>query len=111
MRCSECGAGFDEVNESQPVCRLCGTPPGTSRDDSDVCALLEDAALIATDPAEGEYTNSGLCLDETDEPVRMPVDLQDALDDAESLLLATGHVTFDLPEGFRIFALPTERIM
>ncbi len=111
MRCFECGAEFDELNESQPVCPLCGTPPGTGRDDGDVYALLEDAALIATVPAEGEYTDSGLDLDEADEPVRMPVDLQEALDDAESLLLATGHVTFDLPEGFRMFALPTERIM
>ena len=111
MRCLECGAEFDELNESQPVCPTCGTPPGTGRDDGDVCALLEDAALIATAPAESEYTDSGWDLDEPDEPVRMPVDLQEALDDAESLLLATGHVTFDLPEGFRMFALPTERIM
>ena len=41
----------------------------------------------------------------------MSLDLQNALDDAESLLLAAGHATFDLPEGFRMFALPTERIM
>ena len=34
----------------------------------------------------------------------MPLDLQNALGDAESLLLATGHATFDLPEGFRMFA-------
>ncbi len=53
----------------------------------------------------------GLGLDQQEEPVRMPLDLQNALDDAESLLLATGHATFDLPEGFRMFPLPTERIM
>jgi hypothetical protein len=41
----------------------------------------------------------------------MPLDLQEALDDAESLLLATGHAAFYLPEGFRMFPLPTERIM
>lgn len=111
MRCLECGAEFDELNESQPVCPICGTPPGTGRDDGDVCALLDDAALIAAAPAEGEYTDPGLDLDNPDEPVRMPLDLQEALDDAESLLLATGHVTFDLPDGFRMFPLPTERIM
>jgi hypothetical protein len=37
--------------------------------------------------------------------------MQNALDDAEALLLATGHATFDLPEGRRMFPLPTERIM
>jgi hypothetical protein len=29
MRCLECGAEFDEVNESQPVCPGCGVVPGT----------------------------------------------------------------------------------
>ena len=111
MRCLECGAEFDELNESQRVCPACGAAPDMGRDDGDVCALLEDAALIATAPAESEHTDSGLDLDEPKEPVRMPVDLQEALDDAESLLLATGHVTFDLPVGFRMFPLPTGRIM
>ena len=110
MRCSECGGEFDELNESQPVCPACGTPPGTRRDDDDVSALLDEAALAAATD-EAEDADSGLDLDEPDEPVRMPVDLQEALDDAESLLLATGHATFDLPEGFRMFPLPTERIM
>lgn len=111
MRCFECGAQFDELNESQPVCPACGAPPGMGRDDGDVCALLDDAALIAAAPADGEYPDPALDLDEPEEPVRMPVDLQEALDDAESLLLATGHLTFDLPDGFRMFPLPTERIM
>ena len=109
MRCLECGAELDELNESQPVCPACGAPPGRDRDDEDVCALLDDAALIATAPDETE--DAGLGLDEQDEPVRMPLDLQEAQDDAESLLLATGYATFDLPEGFRMFPLPTERIM
>ena len=47
MRCLECGAEFDELNESQPVCQACGTPPGTGRDDDDVSALLDEAALAA----------------------------------------------------------------
>src|SRR5450432_2656525 len=110
MRCLECGIEFDELNESQPVCPACGTPPGTGRDDDDICALLDDAALAAT-TNEAEVTDPELDLDESNEPVRMPPDLQEALDDAESLLLATGHATFDLPEGFRMFALPTDRIM
>jgi hypothetical protein len=111
MRCSECGAEFDELNESQPVCPACGAPPGMGRDDEDVCALLDDAALTAAAPDKTEDTDTGLDQDEQDEPVRMPLDLQEARDDAESLLLATGHATFDLPEGFRMFPLPTERIM
>src|ERR1035437_3236717 len=110
MRCLECGAEFDELNESQPVCPACGTPPGTGRDDDDICALWDDAALVAASD-EAEDPDPGLDLDESDEPVRMPLDLQEALDDADSLLLATGHATFDLPEGFRMFPLPTERIM
>jgi len=81
------------------------------RDDEDVCALLDDAALIAAAPDETEDADAGLGLDEQDEPVRMPLDLQEARDDAESPLLATGYATFDLPEGFRMFPLPTERIM
>lgn len=111
MRCPECGAEFDELNESQPVCPACGAPPGMGRDDEDVCALLDDAALIAAAPDETENADAGLGLDEQEEPVRMPLDLQEARDDAESLLLATGYATFDLPEGFRMFPLPTERIM
>ena len=111
MRCLECGAEFDELNESQPVCPACGTLPGTGRDDDDVCALLDDAALIAAAPNDAEDAELGLDLDEEYEPVPMPLDLQEARDDAESLLLATGHVTFDLPEGLRMFSLPTERIM
>jgi hypothetical protein len=99
------------LNESQPVCPACGTPPGTGRDDDDICALLEDAALVAAASDEAEDPDPGLDLDQPYELVRMPLDLQEALDDAESLLLATGHATFDLPEGFRMFPLPTERIM
>ena len=111
MRCLECCAEIDELNESQPVCPACGTPPATGRDDDDVSALLDDAALIAAAPGEAQDTDPGLDLEEPDEPVRMPPDLQEAWEDAEALLLATGHATFDLPEGFRIFPLPTQRIM
>ena len=111
MRCLECGAEFDEMNESQPVCPGCGTPLGTGRDDADIVALMDDAAVMAAAPVEPESDDPGLELDQPAEPIRMPVDLQEALDDAEALLLATRHVTFDLPEGFRMFPLPTERVM
>jgi hypothetical protein len=111
MRCLECGAEFDEMNESQPVCPGCASPLGTGRDDADIVALMDEAAVIAAAAAEAENDHPGLDLDQALEPVRMPLDLQEALDDAEALLLATGHATFDLPEGFRMFPLPTERVM
>lgn len=111
MRCLECGAEFDELNESQPVCPGCGSPPGVGRDDAEIGALLDEAVVFATAPAEVREPDLGPELDELAGPTPMPGDLQEALDDAEALLLATGHATFDLPEGFRMFQLPTERIM
>ena len=111
MHCLECGAEFDEINESQPVCPGCGLPPGTSHDGAEIGALLDEAAVFAAAPAETGEPDPGLELDEPTGPTRMPRDLQEALDDAEALLLATGHATFDLPEGFRMFQLSTERIM
>src|SRR3954471_17754919 len=113
MRCWECSVEFDELNESQPVCPACGAPPGMGRDDADLCALLDDAALIAAAPdyAEDIDPGLGLGLDQQEEPARMPLDLQIPVNDAESLLRPTGHATFVLPDGFRMFLLPTERIM
>lgn len=111
MRCLECCAELDEMNESQPVCPACGVPLGVGRDDAEIGAILDEAAVIAAAPAETGEPDLGPELDEPAVPTRMPRDLQEALDDAEALLLATGHATFDLPEGFRMFQLPTERIM
>ena len=111
MRCLECGAEFDEMNESQPVCPGCGSPPCLGRDDAEIGALLDEAAVFAAAPAEAPEPDLGAELDELTGPTPMPGDLLEALDDAEALLLATGHATFDLPEGFRMFPLPTERIM
>ena len=112
MRCFECGAEFDEMNESQPVCPGCGTVPGGRRDSADVCALLEDATAIASAQFDGEEDqDAGFDDDEPFDPIRMPVDLQEAADDAEALLQAVGYAAFVLPEGFRLFQLPTERVM
>jgi hypothetical protein len=99
------------MNESQPVCPGCGSPPGLDRDDAEIVALLDEAALFAAAPTETGESDHGLELDEPTGTIEMPRDLQEALDDAEALLLATGLATFDLPEGFRMFQLPTERIM
>jgi hypothetical protein len=112
MRCVECGAEFDETNESPPVCPGCGTAPEGRRDGADVCALLEDAAAIASAQSDREEDQgAGLDIDQPIDPSRIPVDFQEAADDAEALLQATGFATFDLPEGFRFFRLPTERVM
>src|SRR5689334_21160902 len=112
MRCIECGAEFDEMNESQPVCPGCGAVPGGRRDGADVCALLEEAAVLASAQSDREEDqDAGLDLDRPIDPSRIPVDLQEAGDDAEALLQATGFATFDLTEGFRFFRLLTERVM
>ena len=112
MRCSECGAEVDELNESQPVCPGCGTVPGVRGDDADMCNVLEDAAALATESASCEEGQDlGPDVDQVLDPIRMPIDLQEAADDAESLLQAMGYATFTLPEGFRLFQLPTARVM
>ncbi len=110
MSCLECGADFDDMNESQPVCPGCGTAPGAGRDDLDICALLDEAAAIAAAPSQTE-ASFGVDIDDGPGPTRAPSDLQEALDDADALLLGAGHASFYLPEGFRLFQLPTERIM
>ena len=112
MRCLECGAEFDEMNESQPVCPGCGAVPGGRRDSADVCALLEEAATIASAQLGGEEDQDvGPDLDQPFDPIRTPIDLQEAGDDAEALLQSNGYATFVLPEGFRFFRLPTDRVM
>ena len=45
------------------------------------------------------------------ETIRIPVDLREAADDAEALLEATGLAAFHLPDGIRLFRLPTGRLM
>ena len=111
MRCLECGAEVDELNESQAVCPGCGVMPGSSGDNADVAAVLEDAALIATLTLEAEEPDFER-TESLDELTRLPLDLQMALDEAEALLVATGSAGFIVPgNGFRLFPLPTERVM
>ena len=107
MCCLQCGAEFDEMNESQPVCPGCGAVPGLRGDSADICGLLEEAAAF---PPE-EDQDGGLDHDQSFDPIRMPIDLQEAADDVEALLQATGFATFVLPEGFRLFRLATDRVM
>lgn len=84
MRCLKCGANIDELNESQPVCVACGTQP---RAGVGFIELYADDEVLSA---------------------KMPQDLQEALDDAEALLLGTGQVMFDTPKGYRLFKLPTQ---
>jgi hypothetical protein len=111
MRCLECGAEVDELNESQAVCLGCGVMPGSGGDSADVAAVLEDAALIATLTPEAEEPDFEP-TEPLEELTRLPVDLQMALDEADALLLASGSAGFTVPgKGFRLFPLPTERVM
>jgi hypothetical protein len=112
MRCLECRAEFDEMNESQPVCPGCGAAPGGRRDSDEICALLDEAAVIASAPVDrAADQDPGLDIEQPFDPIRMPADLQEAGDDAEALLEATGYAAFVLLDGFRLFPLPTDRVM
>ena len=111
MRCLECGGEVDELNESQAVCPGCGVMPGSGGDSADIAAVLEDAALIASLTPEAEEPDFEP-TEPLDELTRMPLDLQMAFDEAEALILATGSAGFTVPgKGFRLFLLPTERVM
>jgi hypothetical protein len=112
MCCLECGGEFDEVNESQAVCPGCGAVPGNRHDSDDICALLEEAAALATETVTCEENQEvGMDIDQAFDPIRMLIELQEAADDADALLQATGYAAFVMPEGFRLFRLPTERVM
>lgn len=113
MRCLECGAEFDEMNESQPVCPGCGSVPRSRRDGSDVCGILDDAAVMVaaaqSDSSGGE--DADLNADKFLEPINLPADMQEAVDDAQALLEATGYAIFVLPGGTRFFRPSTQRLM
>jgi hypothetical protein len=110
MRCWECRLEFDEINESQPFCRGCGQPRGSHRDPDFSGAFDEAQALAMVRGCESQEDDS---FDGTPvlETVRLPVDLREAADDAEALLEATGLTAFHLPDGFRLFRIPTERVV
>ena len=111
MRCWECRLEFDDLNESQPVCPGCGQPPSSQRDHPDFSGVFEDAQTPAMVRAcEAEQDDS---FDAAPEPetIRLPVDLREAADDAEALLEATWMAAFHLPDGLRLFRIPTERLM
>jgi len=110
MRCLECGADFDEMNESQPVCPSCGTVPGGHDVDVGIDALLDGAAAIGADALD-QVEDPGPDLDQPTDRIRLPIDLREARDDAEALLLATGYAAFNLPGRFRVFKLPTDLVM
>ena len=110
MRCWECRLEFDEINESQPVCPGCGRLPSSQRDHPDLWGLLDEVQTpVVLWGREPEEDNS-LDAVPARETVRLPVDLQEAADDAEALLKATGMAAFHLP-GLRLFRVPTERLM
>lgn len=68
MRCPNCGTNINELNAPQPVCPACATQP--RRGTGFIEPYADDEVLSA----------------------EMPRDLQEALDDAEALLLGTGQV-------------------
>ena len=111
MRCWECRLEFDQINESQPVCPGCGQLPNSLRDHPDFSGVLDEAPPFAiTRACEAEPDDS---FDTTPvlETIRLPVDLREAGDDAEALLEAIGMAAFHLPDGLRLFRVPTERVM
>ena len=111
MRCWECRLEFDEINESQPVCPGCGQPPSSQRHHPDFSGVFDEApALELVRECEAEEDDSFDATRELD-AIRLPVDLREAADDAEALLEATGLAPFHLPDGFRLFRVPTERVM
>jgi hypothetical protein len=111
MRCWECWLEFDEFNESQPLCPGCGQPPSSYRDHPDFSGVFDEdqaASIVGASVAEPDDsfdTTAAL------EHVRLPLDLREAADDAEALLEAIGMTAFHLPDGLRLFRVPTERVM
>jgi hypothetical protein len=111
MRCWECRLEFDEFNESQPVCPGCGLLPSSQRDHPDFSGVFDEAQTLASvrtcDDEQDDISDAEAAL----EAIRLPLDLREAADDAEALLEAIGMVAFRLPDGLRLFRIPTERVM
>ena len=111
MRCWECRLEFDDLNESQPVCPGCGQPPGSQRDHPDFSGIFDDAQTFAMVRACEAEQGDSFEATPASETIRLPVDLREAADDAEALLEATGMAAFHLPDGLRLFRIPTECLM
>ena len=111
MLCWECRLEFDEMNESQPVCPGCGELPRCRGDSLEFSAIF-DGLPEAAIPHETELPeNDSFSADQTQDRTGLPRDLREAADEAEGLLEAIGFATFHLPQGLRLFRLPTERVM
>ncbi len=111
MRCWECRLEFDEINESQPICPGCGQPPRSPRDHPDFSFVFDEAQTLASLQAHGDEQDDSSDPGMVIEAIRLPVDLREAADDAEALLEAIGMAAFHLPDGLRLFRVPTERVM
>jgi|SRR5579871_1373208 len=111
MRCWECRLEFDDLNDSQPVCPGCGQPPSSQRDHPDFSRVCDDAQTFAMGRACEAEPDDSFDASPVLETIRFPVDLQEAADDAEALLEATGMAAFHLSNGLRLFRVPTERLM
>lgn len=111
MRCWECKLDFDDLNESQPVCPGCGQLPSSRPDHPDFSGVFDEAQTLASARAYGDEQDDSSDAGTVLEAIRLPVDLREAADDAEALLEAIGMAAFDLPDGLRLFRMPTERVM
>ena len=111
MHCWECRLEFDDLNESQPVCPGCGQPPSSQRDHPDLSGVFDDAQTLTIVRAREAEQDDSFDATPAPETIRLPVDLREAADDAEALLEATGMAAFHLPDGLRLFRVPSERLM
>ena len=111
MCCWECRLEFDEINESQPVCPGCGQLPIAHRDPPEICAVLDEVGMLATFHENEGEEDGRFDTDAVPAAIPLPIDLREAADDAEGLLEATGWALFHLRGGFRLFHLPSERVM
>ena len=111
MRCCECRLEFDDLNESQPVCPGCGQLPNSLRGHSDLSEFLDEAFPLAMFGACEAEPDDNFDTTPVIETIRLPVDLREAADDAEALLEAIGMAAFHLPDGLRLFRVPTDRVM
>lgn len=84
MRCWECRLELDEFNESQPVCPGCGQPPRSERDHPDFSGAFDEPLTpTSVRPYEDEQDDSSDAATVL-ETTRLPLDLWEAADDAES---------------------------